>query len=453
MKTPDEAMDLIESMDASDIAILRDRAHIPTKKSLLELTSQDTLLVTGCTICGGAHESGYCIPNEEQFAYEVNYMGNQPRGNFNTSGFPGLQNNQQYQQQRQWQNHPGNQFNRDQGGSSTRPQQQMPSLYNRNLAQFMQVSMSNQKRIESVIKNLEVQVVQLAKQLAKRPSNSFRANTEKNPKEECKAVMTRSKMVIQAEESRADKKVEGFKQQLADELALEPVVEFEKKEGKSEANIEKKKEATSIECKEEPYPLVPSRKDKERHLARFLDIFKKLEITLPFGEALQQMLLYAKILKDLLTKKNRYIHSDKIVVEGYCSVVIQCILPPKHKDRGVVTIPCFIAEVVVGKALIDLGASINLMPLSMCRRLGEIKIMPTRMTLQLANCSITPPYGVIEDVLVKVKHLIFPPDLVVIDIEEDADIPLILGCPFMSIASCMVDVGKKILQMGIEDQL
>ena len=112
----------------------------------------------------------------------------------------------------------------------------------------------------------------------------------------------------------------------------EKVVEIEKKKGKSEANIEKKKKATPTECKEVPYPLVPSRKDKERHLARFLDIFKKLEITLPFGEALQQMPLYAKFLKDMLTKKNRYIHSDKIVVEGNCSVVIQSILPPKHKD-------------------------------------------------------------------------------------------------------------------------
>jgi len=74
------------------------------------------------------------------------------------------------------------------------------------------------------------------------------------------------------------------------------------------------------------------------------------------------------------------------------------------------------------------------------------------MTLQLADRSITRPYGVIEDVLVKVKHLIFLADFVVIDIEEDADIPLILGCPFMSTASCVVDMGKKMLQMGIEDQ-
>ena len=106
----------------------------------------------------------------------------------------------------------------------------------------------------------------------------------------------------------------------------------------------------------------------------------------------------------------------------------------------------------MGKALIDLGASINLMPLSMCRRLGELEIMPTRMTLQLANRSFTRPYGVIEDVLVRVKHLIFPANFVVIDIEEDVDIPLILGRPFMSTANCVVDIRKRKLQMAIEDQ-
>ena len=192
--------------------------------------------------------------------------------------------------------------------------------------------------------------------------------------------------------------------------------------------------------KDVPYPLVPSKKDKERHLARLIDIFKKLEITIPFGEALQQMLLYSKFLKELLTRKNKYIHSDTIVVEGNCSAVIQWILPPKHKDPGSVTIPCSIGVVSVGKTLIDLGASINLMPLSMCRRLGELEIMPTRMTLQLADCSITRPYGVIEDVLVRVKHFTFPVDFVVMDIEEDTKIPLILGRPFMLTASCVVDM-------------
>ena len=80
-------------------------------------------------------------------------------------------------------------------------------------------------------------------------------------------------------------------------------------------------------------------------------------------------------------------------MEGNCSAVIQKILPPKHKNLGSVTIPCSISEVTVGKTLIDLGANINLMPFSMCRRIGELEIMPTRMTLQLADRSITRPYG------------------------------------------------------------
>ena len=67
----------------------------------------------------------------------------------------------------------------------------------------------------------------------------------------------------------------------------------------------KRKEVASDEGKQVPYPLVPSKKDKERHLVRFLDIFRKLEITMPFGEALQQMPLYSKFLKDMLTRKNK----------------------------------------------------------------------------------------------------------------------------------------------------
>ncbi|KHN31078.1 hypothetical protein glysoja_045911, partial [Glycine soja] len=126
-------------------------------------------------------------------------------------------------------------------------------------------------------------------------------------------------------------------------------------------------------------------------------------------------------------------------------------LPPKYKDPWSVTIPCSIGAVSVGKALIDLGANINLMPLSICRRIGELEIMPTRMTLQLADRSITRLYGVVEDVLVKVWQFTFLADFVIMDIEEDAEIPLILGRPFMLTANCVVDMGKGNLEMGIND--
>ena len=88
----------------------------------------------------------------------------------------------------------------------------------------------------------------------------------------------------------------------------------------------------------------------------------------------------------------------------------------------------------------------------MCRRIGELEIMPTRMTLQPADRSITRPYGVVEDVLVKVQQFTFPVDFVIMDIEEDDEIPLILGRPFMLTANCVVDIGKGNLEMGIDDQ-
>jgi len=140
------------------------------------------------------------------------------------------------------------------------------------------------------------------------------------------------------------------------------------------------------------------------------------------------------------------------VVKGNCSVVIQRILPPKFKDPGSVTIPCSIRVVLVGKTLIDLGASINLMSHSMCRRIGNLEIAPTRMTLQLANRSITRLYGVVEDVLVKVRQFTFCVDFVIMDIEEDANIPLILGRPFMLTAKCVVDMGNGNLEMSVDDQ-
>ena len=164
------------------------------------------------------------------------------------------------------------------------------------------------------------------------------------------------------------------------------------------------------------------------------------------------MPLYTKFLKDLLTKKGKYINNESIVVEGNCSVVIQRILPPKFKDPGSVTIPCSIGAVSVEKTLIDLGAIINLMPLFMCRRIRNLEIAPTRMTLQLAARSITRPYGVVEDVLVKVRQFTFLVDFVIMDIEEDADIPFILGRPFMLTAKCVVDMGNGNLEMSVNDQ-
>ncbi|KAH1206469.1 hypothetical protein GmHk_16G046907 [Glycine max] len=95
-----------------------------------------------------------------------------------------------------------------------------------------------------------------------------------------------------------------------------------------------KAEQLAVPLKEPSYPLVPSKKDKERYFKRFLEIFKRLEITMPFGEALQPMVLYTRFMKDILTKKGNYIDNENIMVGGNYSVVIQRKLPEKFKDLG-----------------------------------------------------------------------------------------------------------------------
>jgi len=113
-----------------------------------------------------------------------------------------------------------------------------------------------------------------------------------------------------------------------------------------------------------------------------------------------------------------------------CSTIMQNKLSPKLKDPESFSIPCIIGNSYFEKALCDLGVRINLMPLSVFRklRLGE-EVTSTTVSLQLANSSIKYPRGVIEDVLVKVDKLYFPTDFILLDM-EDKKVPLILGIPF-----------------------
>ena len=110
------------------------------------------------------------------------------------------------------------------------------------------------------------------------------------------------------------------------------------------------------------------------------------------------------------------------------------------KDLGSFTIPCNIGNSIFERALCDLGASINLMLLSIFKRLRLGESRPTTVTLQLADGSLKHPWGVIEDGLVKVDKFIFPADFIVLDMEADKEIPIILGKPFLATGRSMIDV-------------
>ena len=158
---------------------------------------------------------------------------------------------------------------------------------------------------------------------------------------------------------------------------------------------------------------------------------------------------YIKFMKDILSKKRRLLEFETVNLTKEYSAILQRKLPQKLKDPDNFTIPCKIGNSIFERALCELGASINLMPLSIFRRLGLGEARPTIVTLQLVDRSMKHPWGVIEDVLVKV--FIFPADFIVLDMEEDKEIPIILGKSFLATSQAMIDVQKGELKLRVQD--
>ena len=142
-----------------------------------------------------------------------------------------------------------------------------------------------------------------------------------------------------------------------------------------------------------------------------------------------------------------------VSLSANCSDIIHKNLPKKLQDPSSFTIPCTIGNHEFGKALFDSSASINLMSFSVVRRLSLGELTPTTISLQMADRSMAQPEGILEDVLIKVGKFIFPIDFVVIDIEEDKQIPLFLGRPFLAIGAALIDVKKEelTLRVGTEE--
>ncbi|XP_038887179.1 uncharacterized protein LOC120077367 [Benincasa hispida] len=144
------------------------------------------------------------------------------------------------------------------------------------------------------------------------------------------------------------------------------------------------------------------------------------------------MLSYVKFFKNILAKKRKLGEHETITLTYECSALYQNNIPKKLKDPESFTLPYSIGRKEVGNALCDLGASINLMPLSIFRKLRIGEERPTTITLQLVDRSIMHPEGKIEDVHVQVDKFIFLTNFIILDYKADTDVPIISGCPFLA---------------------
>ena len=183
-----------------------------------------------------------------------------------------------------------------------------------------------------------------------------------------------------------------------------------------------------------------------------MEIFKNIEINIPFADAITQIPNYAKFLKDILSKKKKIADEGVVSLTATCSAVIQKSLLAKMKDLSIFTIPYTIGKYEFKKVLCDSGANINLMPLSVVQRLSLGELTPIEITLQMADRSMAQLEGVLEDVLFKVGKFIFPLDFVVMKMEEDTQVPLLLGRPFLATGATVIDVQKGELTLRVGNE-
>ncbi|CAM8944085.1 unnamed protein product [Rhodiola kirilowii] len=205
-----------------------------------------------------------------------------------------------------------------------------------------------------------------------------------------------------------------------------------------------------------PFP-VPTRAPKRYVMDKDIwEIFSRVEINIPLLEAIKQIPRYAKFLKELCTNRRRGAHVDQELMSRNVSAVIQRTVPPKCGDPGTYTIPCTIGNIRIENCMLDLGASINVLPYSIYSSLRIGPLEPAGLTIQLADWSCKQPEGKIEDVLVQVGELVFLADFYVLKMENcgpNDHAPILLGRPFLKTSKMKIDCGSGMLSMEVEGEV
>ncbi|GKC22190.1 reverse transcriptase domain-containing protein, partial [Tanacetum coccineum] len=206
-----------------------------------------------------------------------------------------------------------------------------------------------------------------------------------------------------------------------------------------------------------PYP---SRRNDQKfcdkasnQMEKIFQIIQDLRFDISFADALLLMPRFAPTINSLLVNKEKLLELAKIPLNENCLAMLLKKLPENLGDPGKFLIPCNFLGMDVCHALADLGTSINLMPLSIWKKLSFPELTLTRMTLELADQSITYPKGLAEDVFVKVGKFHFPTDFVVVNFEADPRVPLILRRSFLRTGRALIDVYREEITLRVDNEV
>ncbi|XP_019238790.1 PREDICTED: uncharacterized protein LOC109218850 [Nicotiana attenuata] len=326
------------------------------------------------------------------------------------------------------------------------PQVEQQASPTSHLEDMFKKMMAEQQALATTVRNLERQMGQLASAQNTRPAGALPSDTEANPTAAVNAVSLRNGKQLEEVLSKKRKQMTINEMPTVVESTSDKAKEPENPAGEAVAE-------QSPHLVARPPPPFPQRLQKLRDNAtykKFLDILKQVQINILLVDILQEVPKYAKYIKDIMANKRRLTEFETVALTEECSSRIQGKLPQKLKDPGSFTIQITIGKHVIGRALCDLGASINLMSLSIFRQLGLGEPRPTTVNLQLVDRSLAHPGGVIQDVLVQVGSFIFPTDFIILDYEPDQEVPFILGHPFLATGRAIINVceGKMTMRVG-----
>ncbi|GJY73589.1 reverse transcriptase domain-containing protein [Tanacetum coccineum] len=280
-------------------------------------------------------------------------------------------------------------------------------------------------------------------------SGSLPSNTVANPKGDLKAITTRSG--VSYDGPQIPPPMVEVDTKVTKDTVLPSTEDIQPSVVQIDEPIVVPKAKTTL-----PYPSRMNKekiREKDDLLAlKFMEIFRNLHFELSFADALLHMPKFAPMFRRLLNNKDKILELTKTPVNENCSAVILKKFPEKLGDPGRFLIPCDFPEMDECLALADLGASINLMPLSIWKELSLPDLTKTRMILELADRTISTPTGIAEDVFVKVGTFYFPADFVVVDYVADPRVPLILGRPFLRTARALIDVHGEQMTLRHDDQ-
>ena len=200
-----------------------------------------------------------------------------------------------------------------------------------------------------------------------------------------------------------------------------------------------------------PFPQVLRKKKNLVNQTEILEVLWQVKVNIPLLDMTMQFPTYENFLKDLCTVKRGFNVNKKAFLTEQVSSIIECKTPVKYKDLGCPTISVNIGGTCVEKALLDLGACVNLLPFSMYQQLELGELKPTTITLSLADRSIKIPKGTFEDVLIQVDKFYYPVDFVVLDTEPIAvganHVPIILGRPFLATSNAIINCQNGVMQL------